>query len=322
MSIDNIKNMVQSDLDAATNLILVRAKEKGSLAADIVDYIFSSGGKRIRPTLVFLSSKACDYQGSLHIKLAAIIESFHTATLLHDDVVDESALRRGKQTANTKWGSKASILVGDFLFTLTVKLMTEVNHQSIQTLLANTSYEVTSGELKQLFNRYNTSPSVEEYLEIIRCKTAVLFAAAASFGPLLVDPNHPHKQAFYDYGLHLGNAFQLIDDTLDYCADAGITGKNPGDDLADGKATLPLLHVLKHGNELQKKLASLSLESGTREHFTEILDAIESTGAIEYTRAAAKREKDLAIEAISIIPDSVYKSALIDLANFSLERNH
>lgn len=314
--------MFQADLDAAANLILVRAQEESPLAADILGYILSSGGKRIRPTLVFLSSKACDYQGDSHIKLAAIIESFHTATLLHDDVVDDSALRRGRQTANTKWGSKASILVGDFLYTLTVKLMTEVNHERIQTLLANTSYEVTSGELKQLLNRNNPNPSVDEYFEIIRRKTAVLFAAAASFGPLLVDPAHPHQEAFYKYGLHLGNAFQLIDDTLDYCADADTTGKNTGDDLADGKATLPILHVLMHGNELQQKLASLSLESGTREHFKEILDAIESTGAIEYTRAAAKREKDLAIEAISVIPDSPYKAALIELANFSLERNH
>ena len=322
MSIASFRKLVQPELEAVDQLILNRAKDKSVLASQIITYILSNGGKRIRPLLVLLCSKACDYQGDSHISAAAIIECFHTATLLHDDVVDNSALRRGKQTANTKWGTKASILVGDFLYTLTVKLMTEVNHVKIQTLLAGIAHEVTSGELKQLSLQYSANPSLEEYLDIIRGKTALLFAASCMIGPLLVDENQAHEEAFFQYGLHLGNAFQLVDDTLDYCSDAEVMGKNTGDDLADGKATLPLLYILKNGTELQKKLVSSSLETGSREHFTEILLAIESTGAIEYTRAPANREKDLAIQALTNIQDSPYKAALLDLAAFSLERNY
>jgi octaprenyl-diphosphate synthase len=322
MSIESFRKLVQPELDAVDQLILYRAKEKSDLANQIITYIISNGGKRIRPLLVLLCAKACNYQGESHISAAAIIECFHTATLLHDDVVDNSALRRGKPTANTKWGSKASILVGDFLYTLTVKLMTEVNHVKIQNLLAGISHEVTSGELKQLALQYSANPSLEEYLDIIRAKTALLFAASCMIGPLLVGENPAYEEAFFQYGLHLGNAFQLVDDTLDYCSDAEVMGKNTGDDLADGKATLPLLHILKNGTELQKKLVSSSLETGSREHFSEILMAIESTGAIEYTRAAANREKDLAIQAISILHDSPYKTALLDLAAFSLARSY
>lgn len=322
MTIDRIKALVSKDLDAVNALILEKIGSESGLADTLGHHILNSGGKRLRPMLVLLASRACNYQGQLHIPLAALVECFHTATLLHDDVVDESTLRRGKQTANTIWGSKASILVGDFLFTQTVQFMVEVDHPPIQRLLARTAHDISRGELKQLANRCNMRLSLEDYLDVIRSKTALLFAASTAIGPLLQDPNHPLEQAFYQYGLHLGNAFQLIDDTLDYCSDADTMGKNSGDDLADGKITLPLLHLLKHGNEIQKKLVEQSLQTGSRSHFTEILSAIESTGSIEYTRAVAKHERDEALKALALVPDSPYKSALIDLAHFSLERSY
>lgn len=320
MTIDRLKSLVSQDLDAVNALILQKIESEMGLVDNLSQHILKSGGKRLRPLLVLLSSRACTYEGDQHIPLAALVECFHTATLLHDDVVDDSTLRRGKQTANTIWGNKASILVGDFLFTQTVQFMIEVDHPQIQRLLARTALEISRGELKQLANRCNFELSLEDYLDVIRSKTALLFAASAAVGPLLQDRHHPLETAFYNYGLHLGNAFQLIDDTLDYSSDADTLGKNTGDDLADGKLTLPLLHLIKHGTEIQQKLVQQSIQTGSRSRFSEILTAIESTGSIEYTRAAAKREQDDAIASLAPVPDSPYKAALIDLAKFSLER--
>lgn len=322
MTIEQIKSLIDPKLKAMNQLIITKAKEKNTLATEIIDYILSGGGKRIRPMIILLAAGACDYNGKDDISIAALVECLHTATLLHDDVIDNAFLRRGMPTVNNKWNNKTSILVGDFLFTLSISLMTEVNNHGIQNLFAKSSHEITCGELKQLSLQYTASQNIEDYLEIIKCKTAILFALSATIGPMLISEDHPLKQAFYNYGLHLGQAFQLIDDTLDYSNDEQTTGKSVGVDLAEGKATLPLLHILKHGNELQKKLVTTSLIDGSKEHFTDILDAIEATGAIEYTRAIAHREKDLAIKAIAVIPDSSYKQGLIELANFALERNH
>lgn len=321
MPIDRIKELLNPKIEAMHQIIMAKTKTKNDLAANVVDYIFSSGGKRIRPMVIFLSAGACEYKGSDDVAIAALIECFHTATLLHDDVIDNSLLRRGIPTVNSKWCDKTSILVGDFLFTLAVELMTQVNHFEIQQLLATSSHDVTCGELKQLSLQYTSSQNVEDYLEIIRCKTAVLFALSSCIGPLLTTKYKHFEKEFYNYGLHLGKTFQLIDDTLDFAADEQVTGKSLGTDLADGKATLPLLHVLKNGNELQRKLVATSLANGSKEHWGDILDAIEATGAIEYTRAVANREKELAIAAITNIPDSNYKEALIDLAQFALERS-
>jgi octaprenyl-diphosphate synthase len=281
-----------------------------------------SGGKRLRPLLVLLTSNACGYKGTHHISLAAMIEFFHTATLLHDDVVDESTLRRGKETANTIWGSKASILVGDFLFTQSVQIMVEVGNSAILELIANTSHQISCGEVKQLANRHNPGLEFEDYFDVIRSKTALLFAAAACIGPIISNSSPEIKDSLYAYGLHLGNAFQLIDDALDYCSDAQTIGKNIGDDLADGKATLPLIHALKYGTELQKKHIKESLQLGSLKYLPEILVAIEETKAIEYTKQIAAQEVDLALTSLLLLPESDYKEALTELAHFALKRSY
>ncbi|MGL6029171.1 MAG: polyprenyl synthetase family protein, partial [Legionella sp.] len=254
--------------------------------------------------------------------LAAMVEFFHTATLLHDDVVDESTLRRGRQTANSIWGSKASVLVGDYLFTQSVQLMVEVGITEILTLLANTSHQISCGEVKQLANRYNPALNLDDYFDVIRAKTALLFAAAACIGPILSNSSLEIKNGLYNYGLHLGNAFQLVDDALDYCSDAETMGKNVGDDLADGKATLPLIHALQHGTATQQEQIRESLMKGSLSYLPDILIAIEQTKAIAYTKRVAADEVQSALACLEALPDSEYKQALIDLANFALERTY
>ena len=322
MSIDRLKALVHDDFDQVNQLIIEKIQSQIGLIDDLSHHIIQSGGKRLRPLLVLLSSRACDYDGKDHITLAAMIEFFHTATLLHDDVVDESTLRRGFETANEIWGSKASILVGDYLFTQSVQLMVDVEHWKIMRLLAKTAHQITCGEVKQLVNRHNFSLSVPDYLEVIRDKTALLFAASASIGAILGDSGEQIETALYDYGLHLGNAFQLIDDALDYCSNPDTIGKNIGDDLADGKATMPLLHALKNGSSTQQEIIKTSLQNGSLEHLEEILTAIAQTNAIEYTREYAAKEIDQALHALEPLPDSLYKKALQDLAHFAVAREH
>lgn len=322
MTVNRLKALVSDDFDAVNTLIINKIQSQIGLIDDLAHHIVQSGGKRLRPLLVLLASRACNYTGKDHITLAAMIEFFHTATLLHDDVVDESTLRRGRETANEIWGSKASILVGDYLFTQSVQLMVSVNHSQILRLLADTSHQISCGEVKQLVNRHNSSLSIEDYFDVIRSKTALLFATSASIGALLSESGEKVEQSLYAYGLHLGNAFQLIDDALDYCSDAKTIGKNIGDDLADGKATLPLLHALQHGTSAQQQLIRESLREGSLQHLTEILEAIETTKAIEFTRNYAAQEVDRALTALEILPKTVYKDALVELALFSLQRDH
>lgn len=320
MTVDRLRALVGSDFDSVNHLIIDKIQSQVGLIQDLSQHIVESGGKRLRPLLVLLASNACGYSGSDHISLAAMVEFFHTATLLHDDVVDESTLRRGRQTANSIWGSKASVLVGDYLFTQSVQLMVNVKNPEILDLLATTSHQISCGEVKQLANRHNPALTFEDYFDVIRCKTALLFAAAACIGPILNNDTQQVKDSLYAYGLHLGNAFQLIDDALDYCSDAKTMGKNVGDDLADGKATLPLIHALQHGNEIQQQQIKDSLKLGSLDYLPEILIAIEQTQAISYTKKIAAQEVDFALSALTVLPESKYKSALIDLANFAIER--
>lgn len=322
MTIDRIKALVGHDFVAVNALILNKIQAEAGLIDELGNHIIQSGGKRLRPLLVLLASLACNYQGKEHITLAAMIEFFHTATLLHDDVIDESTLRRGRETANTIWGSKASILVGDFLYTLYMSLMIDVGNLGIMRLLTDIGHQMACGEIKQLSNRHNHNLALADYFDVIRSKTSLLFAAAPAVGALISNADQATQQAMYNYGLHLGNAFQLIDDALDYCADVTLLGKNIGDDLADGKATLPLLYALQHGTSAQQRIIKESLEKGTLEHLPEILSAIASTHAIDYTRGVATTEVDHAITALQIIPDSVYKEALIELAHYAVARNH
>lgn len=320
MTIDRLRELVNEDFNAVNQLIIDKIQSDVGLIQDLSQHIVESGGKRLRPLLVLLASNACGYKGTHHISLAAMIEFFHTATLLHDDVVDDSTLRRGKKTANTIWGSKACILVGDFLFTQSVQLMSEVGSTAVLDLIAKTSHQISCGEVKQLANRHNPGLELEDYFDVIRSKTALLFAASASIGPIISNASTEIKDGLYAYGLHLGNAFQLIDDALDYCSDADTIGKNIGDDLADGKATLPLIHALKHGTQTQKTQIVDSLKQGSLKHLPEILSAIEQTKAIEYTKKIAAQEVDLALTSLSLLPDSDYKKALIHLAYFALNR--
>ncbi|MFI4962565.1 MAG: polyprenyl synthetase family protein [Legionellales bacterium] len=321
MTINRIRTLVEKDFTAVNSLIVNKIQSSISLVDDLSKHIVESGGKRLRPLLVLLASNACGYKGDAHIYLAATIEFIHTATLLHDDVVDESTLRRGRQTANSIWGSKASILVGDYLFTQSMQLMVDVGNFEVIKLITDTSFKISCGEVKQLANRNNPALTFEEYFEIIRAKTAYLFATAASIGAHLTQSSIQVQNNLYQYGLHLGNAFQLIDDALDYCSDAETLGKNIGDDLADGKATLPLIHALQQGNEKQQYYIKESLKLGTLDFLPEILSTLEETKAIAYTKSIAAQEVDSALSCLAILPDSEYKTALIDLAHFALERS-
>ncbi len=322
MAIDSIRTLLSDDFNAVNALIVNKIESQIGLIDDMSHHIIESGGKRLRPLLVLLASNACGYQGNEHITLAAMVEFFHTATLLHDDVIDESTLRRGRQTANDIWGSKASILVGDYLFTQSIELIVDSGNSEVLKLFAKTALEISCGEVKQLSNRHNPTLTFEEYFDVIRAKTALLFAAAACIGPMISNKSKEMQDSLYAYGLHLGNAFQLIDDALDYCSDAKTIGKNIGDDLADGKATLPLIYALQHGTELQKQQIMESLKKGSLDFLPEILVALEETKAIEYTKNIAAQEIDKALSSLMILPDSKYKEALINLAQFALQRNY
>lgn len=322
MEIHHLRALVSDDFSKVNDLIIDKIQSQISLIDELTNHIVHSGGKRLRPLLVLLSSHACGYKGQDHITLAAMVEFFHTATLLHDDVVDESKLRRGKETANEIWGSKASVLVGDYLFTQYMQLMINVGDLNIMQLLTDIANQIGCGEIQQLTNRHKTNITMDEYFDVIRAKTSLLFAASASLGALINKADQEVQAGLYNYGLHLGNAFQLIDDALDYCSDAETIGKNIGDDLADGKATLPLLHVLKHGSASQQLKVKESLEQGTLQYLPEILEAIESTKAIDYTRSIANTEVDYAISALQTLPNSVYKDALVELAQYAVSRSH
>lgn len=322
MTIHRIKNLVSDDFTAVNNLIIDKVHAQTSLIDDLVNHIIESGGKRLRPLIVLLTAHALNYKGCEHITLAAMIELFHTATLLHDDVVDESTLRRGRETANSIWGSKVSILVGDYVFTVYLKLMVQINNHRISNLLADIINQITCGEIKQLSNRHNDNLSVEDYFDVIRSKTSLLFAAASTVGAQISQAGEVTEQGLYDYGLHLGNAFQLIDDVFDYCSDSKTMGKNIGDDLADGKATLPLLYALQHGTKSQQEVIRHSLQTGTLDNLPDILNTINETNAVHYTRQVAKKEVERAIDALQVLPDSVFKTALIDVARYAVERDH
>jgi len=322
MPVNAIKQLVADEFDQVNALIIEKIQSQVGLIDDLSHHIVNSGGKRLRPLIVLLSSKACDYQGNDDIVLAAMIEFFHTATLLHDDVVDESTLRRGVETANEIWGSKASILVGDYLFTQSVQLMVSVNNPEILNLIAGIAHQITYGEVKQLNNRHNPDLSFDDYFDVIRSKTALLFSASAEIGPLLAKSSQKQVEAMRAYGLHLGNAFQLIDDALDYCSDAETIGKNIGDDLADGKATLPLIHAMQHANQHHCQVIKESLKNGSIENLSLILEAIEETKAIEYTNGVASSEVDKAVTALQALGDSPYKQALLELAHYAMTRSH
>jgi octaprenyl-diphosphate synthase len=322
MSVDSLRALVSDDVAAVDVLIRSRLYSDVALINQLSSYIINSGGKRLRPLLLLLSARACQYKGRQHINLAAVIEFIHTATLLHDDVVDASLLRRGNMTANAVWGNEASVLVGDFLYSRAFEMMVEANDMRIMEIMSHTTNTIAEGEVLQLLNCHDATTTEARYMEVISRKTARLFEAAAQIGAVLGSQSALIERALASYGLHLGIAFQLIDDVLDYSASPGDTGKNIGDDLAEGKPTLPLLHAMRTGTPAEAQLIRKAIENGGHENISAVLSAIESNGSIPYTAQAAQREADQAIAALGPLPASTYKEALNSLAEFSVNRTY
>lgn len=322
MEFNDIKALAQDDLAAVNRVIEERLRSDVALINQLGSYIVSSGGKRLRPLLMVLGSRALGYQGKTHILLAAVIEFIHTATLLHDDVVDASELRRGQSTANTIWGNEASVLVGDFLYSRAFEMMVEAGDMRVMQILATTTNNIARGEVLQLLNCRDPDTTEERYFDVIRSKTARLFEAAGRLGAVITRKNGEIEQAMSSYGLHLGIAFQLIDDVLDYGSSNPELGKNVGDDLAEGKPTLPLIHAMRQGTPEQQRLLRAAVERGGIDQLEAVLRAIESTGSIAYTARRAEEQARLAQQALAAIPDSPYRQALHDLAHFSVHRTH
>ncbi len=293
-----------------------------ALIDQLSHYIVNSGGKRLRPALLLLITRHYNYSGDQHINLAAIIEFIHTATLLHDDVVDASQLRRGQMTANQRWGNEASVLVGDFLYSRAFQMMVTTNSMRVMAILSNATNIIAEGEVQQLLNRHDPETTEASYLQVIRNKTAKLFEAAGQLAAVICDRPNEEEQALANYGAHLGTAFQLIDDALDYGACSSELGKNIGDDLAEGKPTLPLLYAMWHGNEKQSGVIRKAIENGGLDDIEEIRAAIASTGAIAYTARLATQEADKAVECLEILKPSVYQDALYSLTRFAVERHY
>ncbi len=322
MDIQSIYSLIEDDMAAVDAMIKARLQSDVVLINQLGHYIINSGGKRLRPALAVLCARACGYKGEQHANLATIIEFIHTATLLHDDVVDGSDMRRGKKTANNLWGNEASVLVGDFLYTRSFEMMVEMNSMPLMEILSHTTNIIAEGEVLQLLNCNNPDTTEAQYLEVIHHKTAKLFEAAGQLGAVISQAGDETEQAMAHYAMHLGSAFQLVDDLLDYSESSDAIGKNIGDDLAEGKPTLPLIYAMQHGQAEQTSLIRHAIENGDRDRIDDIITIIQQTGAIDYTSQAAHREVEQAKVALSILPDSVYKQALLSLADFSIERDY
>jgi octaprenyl-diphosphate synthase len=302
-------------------VIAERLRSDVALINQIAHYIVHAGGKRIRPRLVLLFASALGYDGPHRYTLAATVEFIHTATLLHDDVVDESALRRGQQTANALFGNAASVLVGDFLYSRAFQMMVSVDRMRVLDVLADATNVIAEGEVLQLMNMHDPDTSVEAYLRVIRYKTAKLFEASARLGAVLADAPHPIEEACADYGRSLGTAFQLVDDLLDYEGDAGTLGKNVGDDLREGKPTLPLLVAMARGNAGERELIRDAIRGGEQGRLAQVVEIVRRTGAIEVTRDAARKEADQARAALRVLPATPVREALLELCVRSVDRS-
>lgn len=327
MDIKAIQALSQDDMTKVNNLIYGQLHSDVALINQLGIYIVNAGGKRMRPMLTVLTAQALnstndDELDDTHCTIAAIIEFIHTATLLHDDVVDESNMRRGRETANALFGNSASVLVGDFLYTRSFQMMTKLGDMRIMDILSDATNIVAEGEVLQLMNCNDPDTTEESYLQVIYCKTAKLFEAATRLAAVITQQDSAVETAMANYGKYLGTAFQLVDDIMDYTADAKEMGKNVGDDLAEGKPTLPLLYTMAHGTAEQKQLIRGAIEHGNgMEHLDEILSAMKQTGALVYTQKKAEIEADKAINALSILPESDYKQALVSLAHIAANRS-
>ena len=322
MNLEQIIDLTQDDMAAVNASILEQLNSEVSLINQLGYYIISGGGKRIRPMIAVLAARALSYEGDKHIKVAALIEFIHTATLLHDDVVDESDMRRGKATANAAFGNAASVLVGDFIYTRAFQMMTDLESLPVLALMAKAVNVIAEGEVQQLINCNDPDITEDSYMQVIYSKTARLFEAASQSSAMLAGGTQEQILALQDYGRYLGTAFQLIDDLLDYDADGETLGKNTGDDLDEGKPTLPLMHAMQHGDKEQSAMIRNAIEEGNGRHLLEpVLAAMHQWGSLEYTRQRAEEEADKAIKALQVLPDSVYRSALEGLAHLSVKRD-
>lgn len=315
-----IKALVAHDFNTVDELIQIQLASKVPLIGQVCKHIINSGGKRLRPLLVLLVANALGYQGEDHIRIAVIMEFIHTATLLHDDVIDNSALRRGDRTANNIWGDSTSILVGDFLTTRTFQLISQIRNFDAMDTLARTTNSITEGEVKQLINRNNADITEEQYFEVILDKTARLFQAAAEMTAIVCHASEPLCQTLGRYAINLGAAFQLIDDALDYIGDSQELGKNTGDDLAEGKTTLPLIYALQHANPTDAALIRHAIEHSSRDNLPAILNTIARTGAVAYTLDRAKHFAEIAIKNLEPLAPSSYRDGLQQLAEFAIKR--
>jgi octaprenyl-diphosphate synthase len=319
-SLETLRNPVAEDWAAVNRLIVQRLGSDVALVNQVAHHIVHGGGKRLRPLTVLLSARACGYQGDEHVAAAAIIEFIHTATLLHDDVVDDSGLRRGQETANSIFGNQASVLVGDFLYSRSFQMMVEIGELRILDVLAEATNTIAEGEVLQLMNCNNPDLSEADYLEVIYRKTAKLFEAGTRIGAMLAGLDARGEQALVSYGRHLGRAFQLVDDALDYAATREEFGKNIGDDLAEGKATLPLIYAMKRGSAAERHMIREAIETGGTQNLRSIQLAIEATGGLRYTTDRAHDEAQLAADSLSALPDTTYKTALVALTEFAVRR--
>ncbi|MGO4745098.1 octaprenyl diphosphate synthase [Serratia quinivorans] len=322
MNLEQITELTAQDMAAVNATILEQLNSDVTLINQLGYYIISGGGKRIRPMIAVLAARALHYQGDKHITVAALIEFIHTATLLHDDVVDESDMRRGKATANAAFGNAASVLVGDFIYTRAFQMMTSLESLRVLALMSEAVNVIAEGEVLQLMNVNDPNITEESYMRVIYSKTARLFEAAAQSSAILSNASVAEEKALQDYGRYLGTAFQLIDDLLDYSADGSTLGKNTGDDLNEGKPTLPLLHAMHNSEGEQKAMIRGAIEQGNGRHLLEpVLQAMEQCGSLEYTRQRAEEEADKAIAALQVLPESSHRAALEGLAHLAVQRD-
>jgi octaprenyl-diphosphate synthase len=320
MPLEDIRSLVRTDLSAVDAMIRARLKSAVPLVDQVAEHIIGGGGKRLRPLLCVLAGRACGIEKEKHIEAAVFIEFVHTATLLHDDVVDGSQKRRGRATANNIFGNQASVLVGDFVYSRAFQMMATVGSQRVMEIMSDATNVIAEGEVLQLMNAHDPETTEQRYLEVIYRKTGRLFEAGAEVAAVLAGAPASQQAALARYGKHLGIAYQLVDDVLDYKSDPATRGKNLGDDLAEGKPTLPLLHALRHGNDEQRALIRLAIEQGGLAQLGPIVEAIEATGGLDYAAGFAKAETVQALAALEALPDTPFSRALASLARFAQER--
>ena len=316
-----IQALMKSELDLMNKILVDRLDSNVGLINQMSHYIINSGGKRIRPLLLLICAKATEYEGDYHYSMAVVIELIHTATLLHDDVVDQSKTRRGHETANELWGNAPSVLVGDFLYSRAFEIMVEPNSMSIMKILSKATNQISEGEVLQLLNIKNAKVTQAEYFKVIERKTACLFKAACQIAGILSKSDQQTINALGSFGMHLGNAFQIIDDTLDYESDSSIIGKEIGDDLSEGKVTLPMIYALEKTKKVENKILADAINNADASNINQIVDILLDVNAFQYSRDIAKAQSNKALKSIAHLPDSKYKTALILLCELSLKRS-